>query len=554
MTLQTHRRLIRVLILLGAVGPFAIAAPAAITGSTGSGNPLANMQPSLGLNYIISLTGVYPSQNPGAGGGSGFEPFLGEVALFAGPFAPKGWTFADGRLLAKNQNQALFSLLGTTYGGNGTTTFALPDLRGRVPIGIGQGPGLTNRQLGQQLGTETVVLTEAQLPSHAHTLPTGGATAPTGNALPFDNMQPSLGINYIIAEEGIFPRRGGAGSTGGVDPFIGEIIMFAGSFAPTGWSFANGATRPNTQNPALAAILGTNFGGNASTYALPDLRGRTAVGTGIGPGLTEFDVGDALGAENVALTAAQLPSHAHSLTAGGSTGTTGSGAVHENQQPSLAISYIIALDGVFPQPSGAGGGSGLDPYIGEIALFAGTYAPLGWAFAQGQLMSIAEYGALYELIGTTYGGDGQSTFALPDLSGRAPMGVGQGSGRSDRQLGEMAGAASITISVGQMAPHAHTFSSPLPGDYNQNGSVDAADFTIWRDHLGQSFTLPNVNPAAETLGLVDAEDYAFWKSHFGDPDGSGSGATAWPIVPEPTTSALLIIAAAGWFLRRGRTT
>jgi len=528
------------LLVLTFCGLQADSTPAAVTGTTGDSAAHENMQPSLGLNYIIALEGIYPSQN-GDGGASGYQPFLGEISLFAGPFAPQGWSFANGQLLPINQNAALFSILGTTFGGNGTTNFALPDLRGRVPIGMGQGPGLTNRQLGQRLGTETVSLSEAQLPAHSHTLPTGGTTATTGSGMPHDNMQPSLGINYLISDDGVFPHRSGAGSTGGIDPYLGEVIMFAGNFAPTGWSFANGATRPTTQNPGLYSILGTSFGGNGSTYALPDFRGRTAVGTGFGPGLTEIEGGDAFGVETVAITTAQLPSHSHSLPSGGTTGTTGSGEAHENQQPSLAMNYIIALEGVVPQQNGAGGGSGAVPYIGEIALFAGNFAPLGWAFAQGQLYPISGYEALFSLIGTTYGGNGVDTFALPDLSGRASVGFGEGTDLTSRQIGGKFGVESVALSSAQMPAHAHNFVLPLAGDYNENGAVDAADYTVWRNNLGQSVTIPN----DQTPGQVTTEDYAVWKQHFGESSGSGGSAESASAegVPEPASISLAILSA-----------
>jgi len=112
---------------------------------------LDKMQPFLGVNYIIALTGLFPSRNSIA------EPTLGEISMFGGNFAPRGWAFCDGQLLAISSYQALFSILGTTYGGDGRTTFALPDLRGRVAIhaGTGAGPGLTTRQLGAEGGSET---------------------------------------------------------------------------------------------------------------------------------------------------------------------------------------------------------------------------------------------------------------------------------------------------------------------------------------------------------------------------------------------------------------
>ena len=166
------------------------------------------------------------------------DPFIGQIILVAFNFAPQGWAFSEGQLLPINQNQALFSLLGTTYGGDGQTTFALADLRGRVPISSGQGPGLQNYNLGQVGGEETVTLTGNQAGAHSHLvnmnskhsnsgtplnnfLATGGSfqsvddgstmnpgmIANGGGSQPHDNMQPYLGLNYCIALQGIYPSR-----------------------------------------------------------------------------------------------------------------------------------------------------------------------------------------------------------------------------------------------------------------------------------------------------------------------------------------------------------
>ncbi|MQY09985.1 hypothetical protein SRB5_00890 [Streptomyces sp. RB5] len=166
------------------------------------------------------------------------DPFLGEIRMAGFNFAPVGWALCNGQLLSINQNTALFSLLGTTYGGNGTTDFALPDLRGRVPMHPGQGPGLSSHDLGEAGGTETVTLTTGELPPHTHALtgvnsrqdtnrvpgaapanggyysteaPTAamhpGAVQPTGGGQPHPNVQPYLCVNFIIALSGIFPSR-----------------------------------------------------------------------------------------------------------------------------------------------------------------------------------------------------------------------------------------------------------------------------------------------------------------------------------------------------------
>ncbi|HWB26185.1 MAG TPA: tail fiber protein [Chitinophagaceae bacterium] len=113
---------------------------------------IGNIQPYLALNYCIALQGIFPSRN-------GADPFLGEIELFGFNFNPKGWAFCDGSLMSISQNTALFSLLGTFYGGDGRSTFALPDLRGRIPVNSGQGPGLSNYDVGQTGGTESNTIT-----------------------------------------------------------------------------------------------------------------------------------------------------------------------------------------------------------------------------------------------------------------------------------------------------------------------------------------------------------------------------------------------------------
>ena len=179
------------------------------------------------------------------------EPFLAEIKVFAGNFAPRGWALCEGQILPINQNQSLFSLLGTTYGGDGRTTFGLPDLRGRIAMHEGQGPGLSNHTLGSKFGTENETLTINQLPSHNHpatstteiavNTSTGeegigngqhatshlnafsttatdnkylgsnsssvSTVGNTGGNQSHTNVQPILAVNYIIALQGTYPSR-----------------------------------------------------------------------------------------------------------------------------------------------------------------------------------------------------------------------------------------------------------------------------------------------------------------------------------------------------------
>ena len=171
------------------------------------------------------------------------EPFIGQITMFAGNFAPRGWAKCDGQLMPISSNSALFSILGTTYGGDGRTTFALPDLRGRIAMHSGSGPGLSDVSLGEKGGAERVQLGLSELPTHSHSVlvpcnpddgtlsdPTNGvmasaqesiysdnaepgqfmdpnSTSDTGSGLPFSVRNPYLGILFIIALEGIYPSR-----------------------------------------------------------------------------------------------------------------------------------------------------------------------------------------------------------------------------------------------------------------------------------------------------------------------------------------------------------
>jgi microcystin-dependent protein len=421
------------------------------TGITGSGLPFDITKPSLPLHYIIAEQGIYPARDDGSPpsptAGAGEEQFLGEIRLFAGNFAPGGWSFCDGQLLSIAQNTALFSLLGTTYGGNGTFNFALPDLRGRMVVEAGLGPGLTDRALGAQLGAETATLTDADLPAHTHTLPGGGTTGADGGNQPFAIMAPSLALNYIVPLQ--------VSSSSGNTALLPEMRLFSGNFAPSGWAFADGRLLSVAGNPDLFNALGTTYGGDGvSTFALPDLRGRVDVDAGQGPGLSTRTLGQQFGAESHTLTVTEMPAHDHTLSGGGTSGVTGGSQPLDVTQPSLVTNYIIALAGIFPSRSS--GNVSTDPMLGEVRPFSGSAVPRGWALAQGQLLPISQNQALFSLLGTTYGGDGIRTFALPDLRSRTPVEAGQGSGLTNRDLGVPFGAESVTLTVAQLAPHSHT--------------------------------------------------------------------------------------------------
>ena len=420
------------------------------SGSTGGGAAHNNMQPSLGINHLIALQGIFPSRNKAAGS----DPYLGEIMMFAGNEAPRGWAFADGQLLDIAQNSALFSILGTIYGGDGRTNFALPDLRGRTPVHPGSGPGLTTRTLGQQFGDAEVTLSVENLPEHHHTFGAGQMSGTAGGDVSHSNVQPSLGINHTVTLIGLFPSR-----NRGSDEYIAEVNLFAGNFAPRDEALADGQLLDIASNSALFSLVGTTYGGNGETnFALPDLRGRTAVHPGSAGDATRV-LGQRFGQETVALNVDNLPAHSHSIP--GSmvdTSQTGANAPHENVQPSLGLNYMIALQGVFPSGKAV---RSANPFIGEIGLFAGNFAPRGWALADGQLLNISQHSALFSVIGTTYGGDGETTFALPDLQGRTAVHPGSaGPGMPTWALGQVGGTDLQSLTVGQIPGHTHTVPEP----------------------------------------------------------------------------------------------
>lgn len=328
--------------------------------------------------------------------------FVGEVRMFPATFVPGDWVPCDGRLLSIAEHDTLFSLIGTTYGGDGVSTFAVPDLRGRTPLGAGAGGGLTPRVLGERGGSETHTLTTVQMPAHQHTLmasgalatatsPAGGVSAvaadttpyasPQGTATlapaalgavgggqPHENRSPVLAVHFGICTAGVMPPGWDDDTT------IGEIRLWAGTTPPAGFVPCDGRELSIIQNEALFSIVGTTYGGNGiQTFRLPDLRGRVPVHAS--PSKRQGYVG---GVENVTLTTNQIPAHAHAAlgtsaagttaspagatwaatdrahygpsaqVAAASTGAAGGSQPHPNMPPYTALSYVIAVQGVYP--------------------------------------------------------------------------------------------------------------------------------------------------------------------------------------------------------------
>lgn len=338
------------------------------------------------------------------------DQLLGEIRIFGGSYAPQGFVFCDGDLLDIATNPGLFALLGTTYGGDGITTFAVPDMRGRAPIHKS-----SDFLIGETGGTEAVTLTTQHVPAHGHPLTAASNLAsvaspqdtllaessqinmyvadvpsinlapqsisPIGGSQPHDNMQPFLAMNFIIATE--------AGAVTG--PYQGELRLFPymSNTPPTSWAWCEGQLLAVSQNTALFSILGTFYGGNGqSTFALPNLQDAIPIGEGQGFALSARDIGETSGSETVTLLESEMPAHSHTFrgspdpadiatpqpgesiarAVGGLSYHTnvaanlvpmsplalppaGGDQPHNNLQPYLTLRWAIALQGNFPNPA-----------------------------------------------------------------------------------------------------------------------------------------------------------------------------------------------------------
>jgi microcystin-dependent protein len=272
------------------------------------------------------------------------DPMIGSIVCVAFNFAPRDWVLCDGTVYPTSEFNILSQYLGNTYGGDGTTTFAVPDLRSRAPRHIGP-----INALGQTGGTEQVTLTQAQSPSHSHSFQASSAQAslaqpslallapaaprgidayssaattteltgtviePQGMESPqaHSNLQPFLAMNFVIATQGSYVPPGGEYPPDD-EPCTGEIRIFASNTIPTGWAPCNGQLIDIAKNAALFSLISNIYGGDGhSTFALPDLRGRLPLGAGQGPGLSAYTLGASGGQDLVSLDINQTPLHTH---------------------------------------------------------------------------------------------------------------------------------------------------------------------------------------------------------------------------------------------------
>jgi microcystin-dependent protein len=270
-------------------------------GEVVAAQPYSTIQPSLALTPLIAVNGSFPLPNAS----SGTSAFVGQIANYAGGVpsngsrVPGGWMPADGRLLSIARFSALFAVVGTTYGGNGTTDFALPNLVGRTAIGADAA-----NPLGSTKGSDDVLVTRSELPG--------------AGQQPLSNDQPSLAVNYLIATTGIIPSPFFS-SFDETTETVGQIVEFAGGNVPAGWALANGQLVPISEFESLFDLIGTTYGGDGVTnFALPDLDSRTVIGANV-PEVSALaraaftavsngdDVGDVAGADDIFLTPAELP-------------------------------------------------------------------------------------------------------------------------------------------------------------------------------------------------------------------------------------------------------
>lgn len=274
---------------------------------------------------LLDSGGLYPGRD--GGGPSSFT--LGMIQSFGGMSDPFGAKRCEGQMIPKQSNPDLFSVIGNAYGGGGTEDFAYPQLDNVTAVGGGP-----------------------------------GWPAPKG----------ALSTTPLIAA-----------STMEDAPLPGTVIAFTGDFAPTGWLLSNGAELEIAQYPALYSVIGTAFGGDGKTsFRVPDLSVSAPLGISSSVKLGQFVDGPV---------------------------------------PGVGMRFLIAFEGLYPQLGGTGGFPSNDPFLGQIIAWASDAVPHGWMACEGQLLPIQQYAALFQVLGLHWGGDGVSTFALPDLRGKMIAGL-----------------------------------------------------------------------------------------------------------------------------------
>lgn len=281
----------------------------------GTVEPVPTEQYGQKLQYIIQVNGQYPTDSPAT------PETVGTIYAYAGDKIPSGFMLAAGQTLSIEQYPLLASVMGVAYGGNGRTTFSLPDLRNMVPIGAGD-----QYYLGQVAGSSDVSLYPWTVPSSP-----GAETAD----YPIPTMQPSLAVHFIINTEGAYNFVSDGVAT------LGQVIMYAGAYVPEGWMLAHGQELSIRDYSMLYQLIGTQFGGDGiNTFALPDLRNRIIIGSG---GSDNLAIGDVVGQATVFVTQDNLPDIIVSVPGVSLSDDTGASA-----QDHVTNQFAVNVSGVWP--------------------------------------------------------------------------------------------------------------------------------------------------------------------------------------------------------------
>ncbi|UOD50392.1 tail fiber protein [Orrella daihaiensis] len=426
-------------------------------------------QPAMAMPYYVIGLGAYPGfEGSGAFGIGSSQGFVVTTAFDVRlSYAPNLYD-ANGQVISVASNRTLYSLLGNTYGAEARESFSLPDLQGAAPVYLSTSGGQTRLGITQGTPENSVLLSQEQLP-----------TTLGGTMAPINNSQYGLGLQYMIQVEGIFPV--------GSEPMyntIGMVYPFAAVVergVPDGFLPADGRLLDIASYPALYAALGTAYGGNGiSTFALPDLRNRVPIGTGRTETGQYIAVGQELGVAPLSLLQPDI---------------AGDSAVSV-MQPSLGMNYVIILEGPY------GTFNEGKPMMAQVLLYAGAHIPDEWTFAKGQMIEITDdTSSLYSLLGTRFGGDGVTTFALPDLQGRTIVGTG---GVNNLQIGDTQGSFSEYITAANL-PEIVT---PVPGVQvlDENGQV-AGDKITGKFELDVSGVWPQARVEYSTDGTTWSETF-----------------------------------------------
>lgn len=336
-----------------------------------------NRQPSIGLTHFIDAQGF--------------------VRMFAGNYVPAGYGALDGGSIFSSTASQYVSAVGSTWGGDGVTSAARPDAVGRTIIGAS-----SESPVGAIVGSSTMTVSQENAP------PSLG-----GSSVPLDNRQPSITMRYAIRTAGnVLPGD----YTNGLLS-VGAIAAFAGTTLPEGWMYAEGQTLDARMGyAALFSAMGTRFGGDASSgiFRLPDLRNRTPIGATPSGFPIVPEIGDQVGRDAISFNELARATDIHGDEV----------LLFDNRQASLGLSFHLTVDGAIA-PMGDGNcpcarSDVLAPFLGEVTMFG--YDRINRS--AGQLASVFAYEELYSVIGTRFGGDGESFFVLPNFDGRVVIGAG----------------------------------------------------------------------------------------------------------------------------------